>query len=55
MTTTTTYAPMPAPLATTAARVVPDWIVLIAALALLVCGPARVLHVLRKIGHGRPW
>ena len=36
-----------------AARVVPDWMVLSAALALLVCGPARlVLHVLYKIGHG---
>ena len=55
MTTTTTPAhlPAPAPLATTAARAVPDWIVLSAALALLVCGPARlVLHVLYKIGHG---
>ena len=55
MTTTTTPTPIPAPapLATTAARAVPDWIVLSAALALLVCGPARlVLHVLCKIGHG---
>ena len=55
MTTTTTPARTrtPAPLATTAARAVPDWIVLSAAVALLVCGPARlVLHVLYKIGHG---
>ena len=54
-TTTTTPAPIPAPAtqASTAARVVPDRIVRSAALALLVCGPARlVLHVLWKIGHG---
>jgi hypothetical protein len=54
-TTTTITVPSPAPAwqATTAARVVPDWIVRSAALALLVCGPARlVLHVLWKIGHG---
>ena len=54
MTTTTTPAHIPAPAPPTfnAARV-PDWMVLSAALALLVCGPARlVLHVLYKIGHG---
>jgi hypothetical protein len=47
------HIPAPTPLPISVARALPDWIVLSAALALLVGGPARlVLHVLYKIGHG---
>ena len=54
MTTTTTSAPIPTPAPSAiAAGVVPDRIVLAAALALLVGGPAPLaLHVLWGIGHG---
>ena len=60
MTTTTTSAPIPTPApgptpapSAPAAGVGPDRIVLTAALALLVSGPARLaLHVLWGLGHG---